>query len=157
MRLGKLSVLLAASIVGLGFFVTRAAYSRPDFSIAGLSPESSAIFPFTDILNFTIMFLLGLWYRKTSAVHKRCMLLAGILMIDPAMARLVLGLGAPPPVILLVELSLLATLIVYDVRTRGRPHWVSVTGVGLYVAATFAKFALSGSASWTGIAALFFA
>lgn len=48
----------------------------------------------------------------------------------------------------MIELALLAAIIVYDIRTRGRPHWASLTGVALFAAAMFAKLVIAGTAGW---------
>ncbi|WP_405224835.1 hypothetical protein [Lentisalinibacter sediminis] len=147
-RIGAASLILALAIVVLGFAVIGGAYARPDWSIAGLSPAASVMFPFTDIVNFTAAFALAFVNRHNPAAHKRFMLLAGILIMDPAVARLVATAGLPVPMILVIELALLAALIVYDIRTRRRPHWASLTGVALFAAAMFAKLVIAGSAGW---------
>ena len=148
MTLGKTSVALASAMVVLGYLVVRGAYARPDFSIAGMSPAGSVMFPFTDVVNFVIAYGLALANRRTPDAHKRLMLVACILIIDPAVARLVTVPGGPPPLILLLELALFAALIVHDVRTRRRPHWASILGLGLFVAAMVAKLALAGQPVW---------
>lgn len=155
-RLGQLSVLLAAAMIVFGYFVIRGAYARPDFSIAGLSPAGSMMFPFTDLVNFAIAYSLALANRRVPAAHKRLMLLAGILMIDPAMFRLVTALGGPPPVVLLLELALLLSLPVYDMVTRRAPHWVGIIGIGLFAAATTSKMLFASHPAWaTFVEALF--
>jgi hypothetical protein len=134
----------------------RHAHANPGFSIAGLPPVPSLMFPFTDMVNFSIVYALGVVNRRKPAAHKRFMLLAGLLMIDPAMARLVLNVGAPPPFILLAELGLFAALIVFDIRAHRKPHWVSLTGLGLWAAAMAAKLALAPSPAWANaVEALF--
>jgi hypothetical protein len=154
--LGKASVLLAAGMIVFGYFVVRSAYARPDFSIAGLSPAGSVMFPFTDVVNFAIAYGLALANRRVPAAHKRLMLLAGILMIDPAVFRLVTALGGPPPVILVFELALVLALVVYDLLTRRAPHWASILGVGLFAAAAACKMLLAQHAWWaTFVEALF--
>ena len=76
------------------------------------------------------------------------MLLAAILMIDPAMARLVLAIGLPGPLILLFELAIYAALIVYDFTRLRRPHWASLVGLGLYLAAFAVKLNVEHLAWW---------
>jgi hypothetical protein len=78
------------------------------------------------------------------------MLLAGILIMDPAVARLVFTLGAPPPVILFFELGFFAALIGYDIRTRRRPHWASLLGLGLFAIAMLAKLLVAKQPWWAG-------
>lgn len=147
-RLGGLSVVLAATMVVLAYLVMRHAYGRPDFSIAGLPGATSIIFPFTDIVNFAIAYGLAIANRGSPAIHKRWMLLAGILMIDPAVARLAMTLNGPPPMILGIELALFVALIVYDVRTRRRPSWATICGLGLYVVAMASKFTVANTPAW---------
>lgn len=155
-RLGQLSVLLAVSMVIMAYFVVRDAYARPDFSIAGMSSAASVMFPFTDIVNFVIAYGLALAYRRLPYVHKRCMLVAGILMMDPAVARLVFTLGAPPPLILIIEVGLFIALITYDVKTRSRPSWPSMLGLGLFVAAMGAKLTLAQQPGWASFVEVMF-
>jgi len=147
-RLGQLSVLLALTMIVLAYFVMRHAYGRADFSIAGLPGATSIIFPFTDMVNFAIAYGLALANRGTPAIHKRWMLLTGILMIDPAVARIAITAGGPPPMILGIELALFVALIVYDMRTRRRPSWATVCGLGLYAAAMMSKFTVAHSPAW---------
>lgn len=147
-RIGAASLIVALAMVVLAFVVIGGAYARPDWSIAGLPPAASVMFPFTDIVNFTAAFALAFFNRHNAAAHKRFMLLAGILIMDPAVARLVITVGLPAPMILVIELGLLAALIVYDIRTRRRPHWASLVGVGLYAAAMLAKLVIAPSTGW---------
>ena len=147
-RLGQLSVLLAAIMIVLAYLVMRHAYGNPNFSIAGLPAATSIIFPFTDIVNFAIAYGLALANRQSPAIHKRWMLIAGILMIDPAVARIAMTLDGPPPMILAIELALFVSIIVYDVRTRRRPSWATMCGLGLYVAAMASKFTVAHTPAW---------
>lgn len=147
-RLGQLSLVLVGAMLILGFLVIRSALAKPEFSIAGMTPAASVMFPFTDLVNLSIAYALALHNRKNPAAHKRLMLLAGILIIDPAVARLVFTLGAPPPVILLIELGFFAALIGYDIRTRRRPHWASLLGLGLFAAAMLCKLLVAKQSWW---------
>jgi hypothetical protein len=157
MRLGKISVLVAAAMLILGYLVIRGAYANPDWSIAGMSGAASVMFPFTDLVNFTIAYSLAFANRRNPVAHKRLMLLAGILIIDPAVARLVVTIGAAAPWIIIVELALIATLFVYDLVTRGRPSWTSSLGLGLFVMALAAKLALSQQPGWHSLVEALFA
>ncbi len=148
MKLGKASIGLAVAMVVLGYFVMRGAYAKPDFSIAGMSPAASMMFPFTDIVNFGIAYSLALVHRRNADVHKRLMLIAGILLIDPAAARLVGNIGGPPPAILGLELGLFLALSIFDIRTRRRPSWPFVLGITLFVAAMAAKLTVAQTPGW---------
>lgn len=157
MRLGKASVLIASAMIILGYFVIRGAYANPDWNIAGMTGAASVMFPFTDMLNFTIVYSLALANRRNPAAHKRLMLLAGILIIDPAVARLVMTLEAAVPMIAVLELLLFAALFIYDVVTRRRPSWASVLGFGLFAAALAAKLTVSQHPGWHSFVEFVFA
>ncbi len=155
-RLGQTSLALALAMVILAFVVMRGALANPSFSIAGMPPAASLMFPFSDIVNFSIVYLLALINRGQRDTHSRFMLLAGMLMIDPAVARIALTMGATAPVILVIELGLYASLFVYDFRTRGRPHWASVLGLGLYATAMAAKIVIAPGDAWASFVATLF-
>ena len=151
-QLGAASIFLAVTMVILGFIVTKGAYAKPEWSIAGRPAAGSALFPFTDIVNFIIAYTLGVLNRRNGAAHKRFMLLAGILIIDPAVGRLVYVLGGQPLLILLIEGGLVAALIGYDLRKLKRPHWASLVGAALFVAAMTAKMTLAEAGWWKSFA-----
>jgi hypothetical protein len=85
------------------------------------------------------------------------MLLAGILIIDPAVGRLIYVLGGPPTLIMLIEGGLVAAVIAYDLRTLRRPHWASLIGAALFGAAMTAKMTLAEAGWWKSFADSFFA
>ena len=135
----------------------RAAYALPEFAIGKNSHIASMMFPLTDLINFSIAYVLALHHRANGAAHKRLMLLAGILILDPAVARMIGTIGAPFPFIPVLELGLLALLFGYDVSRLRRPHWASWLGLALFFAAMIAKVKLAQMPFWTDIAALLFA
>lgn len=148
--LGGLSVALVLAIVVLGYLTTAKAVTNPEWSIAGFDNVGSAVFPFFDIMTFVIVFALGIAKRKDAAAHKRLMTLAGVMMMDPAVARTaILILGAPPLAVVL-ELAILLAFPIYDWRTRGRPHWASMFGVAFFVVCFALRMALGGSEAWAG-------
>lgn len=154
--LGQLSLLLAFAMLVSGYFMIRAAYHDADFRIGTNSHDASMMFPVTDLVNFSIVFGLGLYHRAKAVSHKRLMLLAGILILDPAMARLVAAIGAPFMVIPLLELGLFLMLFGYDVARLRRLHWASMLGLGLWLAALLAKLLLAEQPSWSALAARLF-
>jgi hypothetical protein len=92
-----------------------------------------AIMPLSGIAFFAVVFTLAILARKRSEIHKRLMLLAGISILDAAVARWFLtflappGAVGPPPVQVTIVPALCAYLllvvaIVRDWRSEGRPH-----------------------------------
>jgi len=150
--LGLGSVILMLGVVVLGYLVTRGAYARADWSIAGFSPGSSAAFPTIDVLLFVLFYVSGFWNRRNPIAHKRLMLLAGMIMLDPAVARLIPAIGAPPPLIMVVELGLVISLMIYDYRKIGRVHWASWMGLVALIFSTVTKFVISTTNGWLAAA-----
>jgi hypothetical protein len=98
-------------------------------------------------------------------VHKRLMYVLMASMMSPAIARVFLTLlapsgaadgGPPPPFIALppalVAFLLIIVAIVYDWRTRGRPHEVYIYGGVLVLLETFLVVPISGSQAWMNAA-----
>lgn len=108
------------------------------FIEAGLS---FAIVPLGSIVFFAVLVTVALVAVRRPEVHKRSMLLASISILDAPIARWFLtflappGASGPPPVAVdippvLVACILLIVAIVFDWRTRGRPHQVYLLGGG---------------------------
>lgn len=156
-KLGQLSFILAIAMLFTGYFMMKAAYRIPAFVIGDNSHEASMMFPVTDLVNFSIAFLLGLRQRNNAFAHKRFMLLAGILILDPAVARLVEAIGLHFLLIPALELGLLITVLAYDMHRLRRPHWATVVGVGLWLTAMAAKLVVAQQSGWNAIADFLFA
>ena len=155
-KLGQSSIVIATAMLITGYFMMRAAYGIPEFAIGKNGHVASVMFPVTDLINFSIMFLLGFFNRGNGPAHKRLMLLAGILILDPAVARLIQTVGAPFPLIPIVELGLFALLIGYDLFTLKKPHWCSLLGLALFFAAMAAKLTIAQTSTWADIASIIF-
>ncbi len=150
-QIGQLSLAWAIALVVIGAIVTREAYLRPGCSIAGMSPQSSIIFPFTDLVLFSALYCLAIAKRKEAQTHKRLMLFAGLVMLDPALARFFGTLSLPPPFITAVELALLAAVVIHDRKTLGRIHGATWLGTGLLVVTYPAVFVLAQTSASTGM------
>ena len=155
-RLGKLSIVLAISMVVIAVFVMRGALDNPNFTIAGMTATASLMFPFSDIVNFSIAYTLALTFRRDRDTHRRFKLLTCLLMIDPAVARIVYVVGVAEPMIAVIEIALFVSLFVYDFRTRGRPHWASVVGLGLFIGAMVMKMVVAPGPGWAAFVAAVF-
>lgn len=154
--LGAASVLLVLAIVVLGYLTTAKAMTNPEWSIAGFDSVGSAIFPFFDITTFVVVYGLGLYHRKNAAAHKRLMVLAGVMMMDAAVARTAILLLGLPPLAVLFELAILLVFPLYDWRTRGKPHWASVFGLAFFAVCFALRMALGGTEAWAGFAGAVF-
>src|SRR5882757_4807773 len=157
--MGMIGVSLATAMTIFGFLVSVNAMKRS--AALGLTDEgiAFAIVPLSGILFFAVVFALAIANIRTPETHKRLMLLAGISLLDAAVARWFLtflappGPAGPPPVQVtiapaLVAYLLLVVAIVHDWRTRGRPHPVYVYGGLALVAVKFLNWPISLTPAW---------
>ncbi len=161
--LGIVGVSLATAMTIAGFLVSvyvmkhSAALGQTDAGIA------FAIVPFTGIAFFAVVFTLAIANARQAETHKRLMLLAGISILDAAVARWFLtflappGPPGPPPVAVtiapaLVAYLLLVVAIVHDWRTRGRPHPVYVYGGIALLAVKLLNWPISMTPAWHWLA-----
>ena len=118
---------------------------------------------------FAGFFISAIANIKRPEAHKRLILLATVSLLQAAMGRVFFllvtgggpglrpGLGPPPPLSiglvpsLIVELIIVAG-IVYDWRTRGRPHPVWLIGAAVITAVILLRGPLSGTPAWLALA-----
>jgi hypothetical protein len=161
--LGIVGVSLATAMTIFGFLVSvhvmqhSAALGQTEAGIA------FSIVPFSGIAFFAVMFCLAIANVRRPETHKRLMLLAGISLLDAAVARWFLtflappGPPGPPPVFVtippaLVAYLLLVVAIVHDWRTRGRPHPVYVYGGTTLLAMKLLNWPISTTSAWHSLA-----
>src|SRR4029450_7166113 len=136
---GMIGISLATAMTIFGFLVGVSAMKRS--AVIGQIDEgiAFAIVPWSGILFFAVVLAWAVVAVRQPETHKRLMLLAGISILDAAVARWFLtflappGPPGPPPGIVTIAPALVACLLlvvamVHDWRTRGRPHRVYVIG-----------------------------
>jgi hypothetical protein len=161
--IGMIGVSLATAMTIFGFLVAVNAMKRS--AALGLTDEgiAFAIVPLSGILFFAVAFTFAIANVRRPEIHKRLMLLAGISLLDAAVARWFLTFLAPPgplgpppvPVTIapaLVAYLLLVAAIVFDWRTRGRPHPVYVYGGIALVAVKLLNWPISATPLWHSFA-----
>ncbi len=161
--MGIIGVSLATAMTIFGFFAAVDAMKRS--AALGLTDAgiTFAIVPLSGILFFAVVFTLAIASTRRPETHKRLMLLAGISILDAAVARWFLTFLAPPgppgpppvPVTIgpaLVAYLLLVVAIVFDWRTRGRPHPVYIWGGAALVAVKLLNWPVSETAAWHALA-----
>ena len=115
------------------------------------------------VVLFAGFFAAAIVFIKRSEIHKRLMVLAMIPLMHAATARLFMLAFAPadakgpPPVFvsvppgLAVDLLIVAAMV-YDWRTRGRPHPAYLIGGALLLANQLVAVPLSATPGWLAIA-----
>lgn len=155
-----------AIATGMAFTVVLAAINSMKVADAvgmGDAARRFSVVSLTALTLFIGLFGAAIVNVKKPETHKRLMLLAMIPPMQAAMARpfQVLfsppGAVGPPPVFvsippgLVVDLLIVAAMI-YDWRTRGRPHPVYLVGLPLIVAQQLLTVPLGNSEAWMSIA-----
>jgi hypothetical protein len=161
--IGMIGVSLATAMTIFGFLVS--VHSMQRAAAAGMADDGIAfsIVPLSGILFFAVVFALAIAAVRKPETHKRLMLLASISLLDAAVARWFITLFAPPgpagpppvPVTIppaIIAYLLLVVAIVYDWRTRGRPHPVYVYGGLALIAIKFLNWPISVSPAWHSFA-----
>lgn len=163
---GLIGISFATAMTFLGLIVAVEAAARA----GGLGFLSEArrfmVVPVAGIVTFAVVFAFAIANAKNKEVHKRLMLVATASILDAAVARWFLTFLAPPPApgaspvppvgvalpaALVVDLFIIAGII-YDWRTRGRPHPAYLIAGGAVLAQQVLRAPVSASAAWDGIA-----
>jgi hypothetical protein len=114
------------------------------------------------------LFTLAIVNLRRPQVHKRLMTILMAAMMTPAIARVFLTVlapegassAAPPPAIVSLPPALVADLLIlvamiYDWRTRGRPHAVYVVGGAALLAQQVLTVPFAATATWMSMATAF--
>jgi len=160
---GMIGISLATAMTIFGFLVSVSVMKRS--AAIGQTDEgiAFAIVPLSGILFFAVVFACGVAAVRQPETHKRLMLLAGISILDAAVARWFLtflappGPPGPPPVIVTIPPAFVAYLLlvaamIFDWRTRGRPHQVYVIGGAVLVAIKLLNLPISATHTWHSLA-----
>jgi uncharacterized membrane protein YozB (DUF420 family) len=110
--------------------------------------------PFFAIQGFALLVGLAVLWRNRSETHKRLMLLASIVIVEAAVARIELApiaAGAPFSYFDGGDLLILAG-IGYDQISRGRIHKVWIWGGAAVVASQIGKLLIAQTAAWQAFA-----
>jgi hypothetical protein len=102
---------------------------------------------------FAVFVAAGTAFRARPETHKRCMLLATIAVVGPGAQRavaLAVGHGVRDFHVLVMSALLLVALL-SDWMTRGRPHWVLLSGGPLLIASQLTRRLIGASDWWTRI------
>ena len=152
-RLGIAGGVLAALVVVVGILTALYAAAR------GHSPGPPAlaflIVPLGDMLIFSVLIGLALYFRRKLQVHKRLMLLAAINLLTPAIARIPLSFiinGGPLAFWGLTDLCLVG-FVAYDTIKHRRLHPVFLWGSIFIIAMQPLRLLLAGTNLWMNFAA----
>jgi hypothetical protein len=152
MRLGLVTVGLAVLLVVLGL-MTGARSAAIGSGPPRVPPLTWFAVPFLDMVVFSGLVVGGYVYRRDPQTHKRLMLCATLLMLQPGVGRIpmpdtFLGGELGTPIAFLLATPLLA----WDFIQRGRPHKATLIGLGALGAEQLFRLAVWRSEPWLDVA-----
>lgn len=152
-RLGAWGAGLAVGLVVLGVIAGLTAAARPGGFIGiPVPPLQFLVVPLAAIVLFAGFTALAIARRRDPQSHKRLMLLGSLQMVTPGVARWPgLAQFGPPAFFGITDLFLVA-LAIFDFRTRGRLHPVTLWGGIFTIVAQPAQLLISGTAPWLDFA-----
>lgn len=151
---GVAGTAVAAGVLVSGVLVALDSHRRvhTDATAGTLAdPHVFLVFPLVGITLFGLFAAIGVANRRRPDHHKRWMLLATISLIGPAIARIVTRTAPAVPgaigALVLINLFL-AALAVWDLRTRGRLHSVTLWGGGFLLLSEPLRIAIGFTRPW---------
>ena len=151
--LGYFGVALAVMMVVLGTWGALIAAHRPGgFVGIPVPPLQFLAVPLFAIALFAAFVGFAIARRRDTQSHKRLMLLGSFQLVTAAIARWPFVSGAGPLAFFAITDLFLVALAVWDFRSRGRLHPVTLWGGILMIVAQPAQLMLSGTAAWLGFA-----
>jgi uncharacterized membrane protein YozB (DUF420 family) len=152
-RIGPFGVALAGAMVVLGTFGALIAARRATgFTDVPIPPLQFLAVPIFDMVLFAPLVGLAAAMRRNAETHKRLMLLATITLMAAAIARWPGVLSAGPIAFFgLTDLFIIA-LGVWDFRTRGRLHPVTLWGGLAIIVSQPVRLVVSGTEGWLAFA-----
>jgi len=146
-RLGYSSIALVAAMLVTGFLMSATSFTRGTSPIPDTTIQQFMSLPLLDLTGLVIFVTLGILNRSKADLHKHCMLMASIAIMDPALARFTMSLGVPPLAILL-HIVLVVMVIVYDKRNAGTVNIITWLGLVFVVLRTVFIFTIASTPNW---------
>ena len=153
-RLGAVSILYTALLIAVSCAIAVQTIARDAHLLTQLIESVPTIIPLTQIIMFTVLVGLSIANRQRREIHKRFMLLAALVAVTPALARISIGiLGAPNVPLIFTVSNLLIVWVGYlDWRRNGRVHSVYLWGGLAILLVRVLRIPLAMSTAWSSVA-----
>jgi hypothetical protein len=152
---GWIGVGLAVLMIAVGTYGSLIAAQRPGgFIGVPVPPEQFLTFPLFDMILFGFFVAMAIAWRTNPQSHKRLMILATVNLVEAAIIRIPLefiAAGAPFTSRGLSYLFIVA-MMVWDVRSRGKIHRVTLLGGILIVISLPLRMIVSQTQLWADLA-----
>ncbi len=150
---GRFGVVLATAMVVLGTLGALIAARRTTGYVGvPVPPLQFLAIPLFDMVLFPLFVGLAIARRHDTQSHKRWMLLATVELITAAIARWPGVLDYGPPAFFGLTDLFLVPLVIWDLRTRGRLHPVTLWGGLLLIVSQPLRLVVSGTEGWLAFA-----
>lgn len=152
-KIGPFGAVLAVAIVVLGTTGALIAAARPGgFVQVPVPPLQFLAVPLFDMVLFSILVWLAMTQRRNPQSHKRLILLATIEMTTAAIARWPgIGQFGPLAFFSVTDLFIIA-LAIWDFRSRGKLHPVTLWGGLAIIVSQPLRLIVSGTEPWLAFA-----
>lgn len=152
-RIGPFSAVLAVVMVVLGTLGALIAARRATgFTGLPVPPLQFLAVPIFDMILFGTFVWLAIAQRRDPQSHKRWMLLASVNLVTAAIARFPGVLDFGPPMFFGLTDLFVAALVVWDLRSRGRLHPVTLWGGLAIIVSQPLRLVVSGTEGWLAFA-----
>jgi len=155
MRLGTVAYGLVPAMIAMGVIGSLIAARRPGgFVGVPVPPLQFLATVLGDMVMFALFTALALACRRQPQAHKRLIILAGIVLMDPSIGRWpVAGLAQIPDYSFWLKIALfLVPLIVWDLVNLKRLHWATLTGSLVLIVEGFARGPIGATPQWLAFA-----
>jgi hypothetical protein len=105
-----------------------------------------------DLLVFALLVAGGVVWRRAAPTHRRLMVMSGVCLLPPVLARLMTPLGAGLITVFLTSYLGLVGLVIWDLATRRSVHRATVLGSLLIIGSLPLRLVVSTTNAWLEIA-----
>jgi len=145
-RLGKLGLPLILAMIVIGSYAGLQSIERnhvpPHYTPAYFLPLVQIA-----VVSFGVLAIAGLVKRRDTQSHRRLMLMATIILSDPALDRMlpgpIIGGTVSQWIIMAIQLAFAGLVLLHDRKILGRVHQATWWGIGIIVASHVLTDALS--------------
>ncbi len=148
MTMGYSSLMIFALMLVSGALMTAIPYERGISPIPDMKIQQFLVFPLIDLFGLILFYCIAFLNRKQALTHKHAMLMTGIAIMDPALARLAIVIGVPP-LALLFHLLLIGLVIFHDRKTHSKVHWVTWLGLAYIILRPVCLMTLGATEGWS--------
>lgn len=142
-RVGKWGFMLGVLFLLSLYMVTAFSHHKAP-PIPGVTPEMLSAPSLIAVACAALLLWLAWRHRFDAQAHKRLIVGLACIATGPGIARLP-GIPPPPAAFVVVGFIIIAAtlpLLVWDMATRRRPHWATLTGIGVCVFMLLATIAV---------------